>query len=164
MEFSAISIVEQQLDKSHLFADYFEPDATFVLQVLPEIAAGTLLAECLNEVESLPLDVKAAKLLLANSGKFTEGEWDDAVGDAVPTLVLLKLVNGVVCGGVAAVAWPKGEGCSADPTGTSFIFSLRPKMARYGLKSRDDDRALDSAEDLKMFGDDLQIWGDSGQC
>jgi hypothetical protein len=163
-EFRAMSIFGQQLDSSHLFADYFEPDATFVLQILPESAAGTLLAECLSEVESLPLDVQAAKLLMAHSGKFTREVWEGAMGDAVPTLVLLELVNGAVCGGVAAVVWPKSCGSSADPTGASFVFSLRPKVARYALKSRSDRKALDDAGYLKKFGGDLQIWGDSGRC
>jgi hypothetical protein len=34
-EFQVISIFGQHLDRSHLFADYFEPDATFVLHALP---------------------------------------------------------------------------------------------------------------------------------
>jgi hypothetical protein len=161
-EFSAISIFDQQLEGNHLFADYFEPDATFVLEVPPEAAAGTLLNECQSEVESLPLEVKAAKLLLANSGNITKEEWQAAVGDAAPTLVLLELVNGVVCGGVAAVGWPKGGESSSDPSGASFVFSLRPKLKRFGLKSRE--RALDDVGRLKMFGYDLQIWGDQGHC
>jgi hypothetical protein len=140
--------------------------ATLIAPVTPSVAGapGALLAECLSEVESLPLDVKTAKLLLANCGEFTGEKWEDAVGDAVPTLVLLELANGVVCGGVAGVAWPKGCGSSADASGTSFIFSLRPKMARYALKSRSDRNALADAGDLKKFGFDLHIWGSRGQC
>jgi hypothetical protein len=62
------------------------------------------------------------------------------------------------------VAWPKGCGSSADASGASFGFSLRPKVARYGLKLRGDEPAFTSAEDLKMFGFGLQFLGHSGEC
>jgi hypothetical protein len=97
--------------------------------------AGTLLAENAAGVRALWL--KVAELLLAQgSGGWDVGEFNANVVGKAPVLVLVEFAGGV-CGGLAAVPFERRKfGFIPDPTGTSFVFSLRPKAARYALKDK----------------------------
>jgi hypothetical protein len=133
-EFRSISIFGRHLDQDGLFADYFEPDATFVLHIVPGAAAGTLLCECCEETWLLHIEVEAAELLLAKGGgQWKIGEFNAKVVGKAPVLVLVEFAGGV-CGGCAAIPFENGYEWTADPTGTSFVFSLRPTAARYTLE------------------------------
>jgi hypothetical protein len=85
--------------------------------------------------------MKDAELLLAKSkGRWDFGEFRAKVVGKAPVVVLVESELGV-CGGFAAVPFQdKMDEFVADPTGASFVFSLRPAAARYPLK--DKSRAL----------------------
>jgi hypothetical protein len=101
------------------------------------IQAGTLLAANRECVKSIKLELKAAELLLMKGG----GPWD--IGEFVtkvvgisPVLVVVEWPGGV-CGGLAAVPFQHKPGeFTGDPTGASFVFSLRPTVARYPLHEK----------------------------
>jgi hypothetical protein len=98
------------------------------------IAPGTLLAENAQAVESLPIELKAAELHIAKgSGPWDFGEFKAKVVGRAPLLVIVEFAGGV-CGGFAAVPFEDED--VADPTGASFVFSLRPTAAWYPLKDK----------------------------
>jgi hypothetical protein len=162
-EFTAISLCGVRLGMNDSLVDYFEPDEMFVLHIGPQVAPGTLLAENARAVESLPINLQVAELLLAKgAGEWPFDEFRAKVIGAAPLIVLVEFAGGV-CGGFAAVPFPAREGWAADSTSSSFLFSLRPTAARYPLK----DKANDKLEALKLgtmsfkFGDQgLTIWND----
>jgi hypothetical protein len=117
---------------------------------LQTVTPGTLLVENAPAVDALGLELKAAEPLMAKGG----GPWDFGGFKAMvigksPVLVLVEFAGGV-CGGFAAVPFEKDE-LTADPTGTSFVFSLRPVAARYALKDKAE--ALYLWPDCFQFGD-----------
>jgi hypothetical protein len=150
-----------------LFADHFEPDATFVLHVTPGAASGTLLAECFDDAKSLQIEVEAAELLLSKgAGPWDFDEFKAKVVGKAPVLVLVETNawrpclewKGNVCGGFAAVPFEVRTGWNgewaADPTGESFVFSLRPTAARYSLEDKSKALCIPRGEiDLFAFGD-----------
>jgi hypothetical protein len=73
--------------------------------------------------------------------------------------------NGMECGGVAGVQWPKQYESAADPAEGSFIFSLGATPARFDLINPE--RALDCSEGFFGFGyygSDLFVWGNGDGC
>jgi hypothetical protein len=110
------------------------------------VGPGTLLAENAKAVEALPIKLKTAELLLAKgAGPWDIGEFKAKVVGRAPLLVIVEFLDstdhwgethaGDVCGGFAAVPFEdKMYKYVADPTGASFVFSLRPTAARYPLK------------------------------
>jgi cell division protein FtsB len=108
------------------------------------ITAGTLLAENAQAVESLPVKLQMAELLLAKDA----GPWDFGEFKArVVGKAIVECVDGTnrfgdhhaggVCGGFAAVPFQdKMDEFVADPTGASFVFSLGPTVARYPLQDK----------------------------
>jgi hypothetical protein len=139
------------------FVDFFEPDAVYVLHVEPKVAAGTLLAGCLDELKSISIEVKSAELLLAKG----EGRWDlrefkeKVVGQA-PLVVLVESELGI-CGGFAAVPFPDKEWV-ADASGATCVFSVTPTTARYPLKGKA--KALYLGPIGLSFNGGLGIWCD----
>ena len=136
-EFNAISVSDVKLDLGGSFVDFFEPDAVYVLHVQPKVAAGTLLAGSLDELNSISIEVKSAELLLAKG----EGPWDirefkeKVVGQA-PLVVLVESELGI-CGGFAAVPFPdRVDKVVADPSGATCVFSIKPTTARYPLENK----------------------------
>jgi hypothetical protein len=123
------------------------------------IAAGTLLAENAQAVESLPVTLQVAELLLSKgAGKWDMGEFKAKVIGKAPLLVLVEFAGGV-CGGFAAVPFQDKVGeYVADPTGASFVFSLQPTAARYSLE--DKARALHIWADGFSFHECVTIWND----
>jgi hypothetical protein len=104
------------------------------------IRAGTLLAECESDLKALGLEWKAADLLLAKgAGWWDPDEFKAKVFGKVPVVVLVGVAGGV-SGGFSAVPFGVRSGVTelcwtADPTGTSFVFSLRPTAARSPLRA-----------------------------
>jgi hypothetical protein len=132
-----------------------------------EIPADSLLKR--NEAKLAKLGVKltAPELLM----EMRELRWDmkkflEKVGEFAPTLVLIKLQNGVECGGVAGVPWPKINRGAADPAKGSFIFSLGAKPARFKIVKADD--ALFCSDIWFAFGapngSELCVRGDGRGC
>jgi hypothetical protein len=86
---------------------------------------GTLLQA--NEVKLGPLGVilMAPELLMEKEAlNWSMDEFLKKAGEFAPTLLLIKMKNGTVCGGVAGVPWPKKDKAASDPVMDSFIFSL----------------------------------------
>jgi hypothetical protein len=129
------------------------------------IPDGTLLKSSESKVRSLGVNLTAPQLLM----EMEELEWSmyefwEKAADFAPTLVLIKMKNGTLCGGVAGVPWPK-RGKAADPAKGSFIFSLGATPARFDLVNPA--RALRCGEMVFVFGDggdDLYIWNDGDGC
>jgi uncharacterized small protein (DUF1192 family) len=100
------------------------------------IQAGTLLSENAAGVKALGLELKGVERLLAKGrGRWKIGEFKSKVVGKAPVLVLVEWAGGI-CGGFAAVPFESGCSYTADPTGTSFVFSLQPTEARYALKNK----------------------------
>jgi hypothetical protein len=86
-------------------------------------------------------------------------------GDFAPTLVLIRMENGTVCGGVAGVPWPKTWKAAADPAKGSFLFSLGGTPARFDLVNPK--QALRCGITFFGFGDDggdLFVWNSGKGC
>jgi hypothetical protein len=121
-----------------------------VQQASIAVQAGTLLAECASDVDALGLELKVAELLLAKgSGPWKVSEFKAKVVGKGPLLVLVEFGDGV-SGGFAAVPFENLDGYTADPMGTSFVFSLRPTAARCPIKSKA--KALDLGWGLQLRG------------
>jgi hypothetical protein len=132
-EFAAISLCGVKLDVNDSLVDYFEPDETFVLHIGPQVAPGTMLAQNAKAVESLQVKLQAAELVAKGAGPWDFDEFKAKVVGKAPLLVIVE-GGGGVCGGFAAVPFQDGEDeYVADPTGASFVFSLRPTVAQYPL-------------------------------
>jgi hypothetical protein len=122
-----------ELNCDHLFADYFEPEGVYQVKVGGNIREGTLLKSSESKLEPLGVNLVAPQLLMeVEELTWSMDEFLEKAGDFAPTLVLIKMKNGTVCGGVAGVPWPKW-GNAADPTKGSFIFSLGATPVRFDL-------------------------------
>jgi hypothetical protein len=164
-----------RLDCDHLFADYFEPEATDMIKVGSDLPEGSLMLASNEKLEGFGIDLTNAKLLMeVEAGPF---EMEEVVVKVVepevnPTVLLLEWQPGFVVGGFVGVPWPKDEGrlgggggFTVDPEKKSFIFSLEPKARRFDL--------LDSERTLMrwnngnwrsfQFGYDLTVY-DDGTC
>jgi hypothetical protein len=116
-----------------------------ILLRLPDVAptrgifaVGSFADECGEElVEWLQVKPEVAELLLAKSaGPWDFGEFKAKVVGKAPLLVLVDFAGGV-CGGFAAVPFPdRMDKFVADSTGASFVFSLRPTVARFPLQDK----------------------------
>jgi cell division protein FtsB len=120
------------------------------------ISPGTLLTENAQAVESLPVKLQVAELLLSKgAGRWPFDEFKAKVIGKAPLLVIVEFAGGV-CGGFAAVPFQdKMDENVADPTGASFVFSLRPTPARYQLQDKAKALYLSTAGDRRgyfMFG------------
>jgi hypothetical protein len=99
--------------------------------------------------------VEAAELLLAKGA----GRWEIGTfrAKAICKAPVLIECAGGVSGGYAAVPFQGGDGDSAagcwtaDPTGTSFVLSLRPTAGRYPLNGNE--KALYLSHLSVHFGD-----------
>jgi hypothetical protein len=148
-----------------MFADYFEPDGVYQVRVGWNCPEGTLLKSSESQVKALGVNLMELQLLM----EMDELEWSmdefwEKAADFAPTLVLIKMKNGTVCGGVAGVSWPKSGG-AADPAKGSFIFSLGATPARFDLIGPEG--ALFCGDDLFGFGcegDDLFVYNDGDGC
>jgi hypothetical protein len=153
-----------ELNCEHLFADYFEPEGIYQVRVGGNIPEGTLLKSTESKVRSLGVNLKAPQLLM----EMEELEWSmdeflQKAGDFAPTLVLIKMKNGTVCGGVAGVPWPKQDVSASDPAKGSFIFSLGAAPVRFDLVNPA--KALFCAEDSFGFGyNDLYVSNEGDGC
>jgi hypothetical protein len=101
-----------RLDLDHLFADYFEPEATYDVRPGLSYPEGSLLES--NDAKLTAIGVTDPRRLM----EMGELEWSmdeflEKAGDFAPTLELTTLKNGTVCGGVAGVPWPKHGACGA---------------------------------------------------
>jgi hypothetical protein len=162
------------LNCEHLFADHFEPEATYVVKVDNDFPEGSLMLTSSDKLEGFGIDLTNAKLLMDVKGRFKMGEFETKVvkAEVNPTLLLLAWKRGFVIGGLAGVPWPKVE-CrtgqkryfAADPEKKSFIFSLEPTARRFDVVKTD--KAL-----LRMtgvmwrsfqFANDLIVY-DDGDC
>jgi hypothetical protein len=104
------------------------------------VAPGTLFASKSQEIASFGVSWRGAELLFAcDGGKWAEGAVTAKVAGKAPTLVLVNSPLGL-CGGYTNVPRPASAGWVADPSGTSFVFSLKPKVDRFA--SLDSDHAI----------------------
>jgi hypothetical protein len=162
---------DMRLDCDHLFADYFEPDATYLIKLVYDFPEGSLMLKCGAKMESCGITIMKAKLLLERmAGPFDMEEFVAKVvrPEANPTLLLLEWKPGFVVGGFASVAWPKDENLfgtyAADPEKKSFIFSLEPEWRRFDVLSADNALArFDVVWRSFKFGNDLSVF-DDGTC
>jgi hypothetical protein len=142
-----------ELNCEHLFADYYEPEGVYQVKVGGNIQEGTLLNSSESKVRSLGVNLTSPQLLM----EMEELEWSmdeflKKAGDFAPTLMLIKMKNGTVCGGVAGVPWPKKWETAVDPAKGSFIFSLVATPARFDLVNPE--KALVCTNLRFGFGDD----------
>jgi hypothetical protein len=152
-----------ELNCGHLFADYFEPERVYEVMVDGHIPKGTLLRTDKAKLQPLGVKLDSPQLLMEMEElKWSMDEFRKKAGDFAPTLVLVKMKNGTVCGGVAGVPWPKSV-WAADPAKDSFIFTLGATPARFDLV--DPGKALYRCDDFFGFGDggnDMYLWGGDG--
>jgi hypothetical protein len=117
-----------RLDCAHLFADHFEPEATYAIKLVKDFPKGSLMLTSSEKVEGFGIDLTNAKLLMdVKVGPFDMGEFVTKVvePEVNPTVLLLEWQPGFVVGGFAGVPWPKDDdSCAADAEKKSFIFSL----------------------------------------
>jgi hypothetical protein len=165
------------LDCDHLFADYFEPEATDVVKLANDVPEGSLIENSGEKLEDVfEIDLTNAKLLMeVKTGPFDMEEFVTKVvePEVNPTLLLLEWKPAFVVGGFAAVPWPKDEGegfdrtYAADPARKSFIFSLEPKAQRFDLLEPDQALLRRTGGEGQWrsfrFGDDLRLF-DDGEC
>jgi hypothetical protein len=164
---------EVQLECESLFADYFEPEATYVIKLANDFPEGSLMLPSSDKLEGFGVDLTNAKLLMEVKGRFDMEEFVTKVVEpgVNPTLFMLEWQPGFVAGGFAGVPWPKNETSvrhphyAADPEKKSFIFSLEPKARRFDLLQAGKAlrRAAGSSTRIIMFGDDLIVC-DDGCC
>jgi hypothetical protein len=124
-----------RLDGEHPFADYFEPEATYVIKLVNDLPESSLMLTSSEKLEGFGIDLTNAKLLMeVKAGPFDmEGFVTKVVEPEMnPTVLLLEWQPGFVVGGFAGVPWPKRESLfgsfAADPEKKSFIFSLEPNV------------------------------------
>jgi hypothetical protein len=132
------------------------------------IDPGTLLAANSGAVSSLGLSFNAslrgAELLLArDAGKWDFWEFLAKVLGKARTLVLVDSELGL-CGGYAAVPWATSDEWVSDPSGASFVFTIKPKVDRFALVSKalaiHSPIRADDSEGFEFGGGCLQIWND----
>jgi hypothetical protein len=167
------------LDPRHLFADYFEPEATYRIKLANDFPDGSLMLNSIEKLERFGIALVNAKLLMdAKSGPFDMEEFVRTVvnSEMNPTLLLLEWKQGFVVGGFAAVPWPKHESPLAgaysfatDARTHSFIFSLEPKARRFDLLRADKALLRERNGDRRTFefGSDLGVCDDGtsvGMC
>jgi hypothetical protein len=155
-----------ELNCDHLFADYFEPEGVYQVKLGGNIRKGTLLKSSESKVRSLGVNLMTPQLLM----EMEELEWSmkefwAKAGDFAPTLVLIKMKNETVCGGVAGVPWPAEWKYAADPAKGSFIFSLGATPARFDLVNPEMALCCCGAFfGFGRYGGELCIWGSGGGC
>jgi hypothetical protein len=165
---------DARLEYDQLFADYFEPEATYLIKLANDFPEGSLMLKSGEKLESFGIDLTTAKLLMdVKAGPFDMEEFVTTVvePEVNPTLLLLEWKPGFVIGGLAAVSWPKDERhglsfcCAADQERKSFIFSLEPKVRRFDLLKPDLAlmRRTNSSWRSFGFGNDLNVY-DDGDC
>jgi hypothetical protein len=164
-----------RLDCEHLFADYFEPEATYVIKVVSDFPEGSLMLSSSEKLEGFGIDLTNAKLLMeVKAGPFDLEEFVTKVVEPElnPTVLLLEWQPGFVVGGFAGVPWPKVESqigetfhFAADPDKKSFIFSLDPKAQRFEMLHSDKAllRLTNGNWRSFKFGNDLSVY-DDGTC
>jgi hypothetical protein len=154
------------LNLEHLFADYFEPDAIYHVRVGGNYPDGSLLNCCETKLKAIGVAPEAPQLLMEVSElKWSMDEFLKKADGLAPTLVLIKMKNGTVCGGVAGVPWPRKSYYKADPAKGSFIFSLGAAPARFDLVNPEE--ALYCCHNYFGFGydaNDLFVWDDGDGC
>jgi hypothetical protein len=149
------------LNRDHLFADYFEPEAIYHVRNYPE---GSLLSSCEVKLAAIGVAPSDPQLLMdVHSMTWSMDEFREKAGDFAPTMVLIEMENGTVCGGVAGVPWPTGSKWATDPAKGSFIFSLGAAPARFDLLTAD--APLYCGDIGFQFGRaDLYVLGDGDGC
>jgi hypothetical protein len=97
-----------RLDCEHLFGDYFEPEAIYVIKFGNDFSEGSLLLSSREKLEGFGIDLTNAKLLMEAKGPFDMEEFVTKVvePEVNPTVLLLKWKPGFVIGGFAGVSWP----------------------------------------------------------
>jgi hypothetical protein len=155
-----------ELNCDHLFADYFEPDGVYQVNVGGNIPEGTLLCANDTALGALGVNLIAPELLLeVDELEWSMDEFPEKAGDFAPTLVVIKMKNGTECGGVAEVPWPKPLVKAADPAKGSLIFSLGATPARFDLVNPELALYCSSAGFVFGYGSaDLFVWGNGDDC
>jgi hypothetical protein len=128
-----------KLPLADLFADYWEPDRVFTLNLKSQFDRCSILWKDQGVIEGFGISLKDAKMVMFAEGPFTMKEFWRKVWQAAPTLLLVETTTGFRCGGLAAVPWPR-EQSAVDDLKASFLFSLGAKPRRFDLTS--DARAL----------------------
>jgi hypothetical protein len=164
-----------RLDCEQMFADYFEPEATYVVKLVGDFPEGSLMLSSGEKLGGFGIDLTKGKLLMkvkASSFEMEEFVTKVVEPEVNPTVLLLEWQPGFVVGGFAGVPWPKDESqvggeehYAADPEKKSFIFSLDPKARRVDRLTADKARARWRNGDSRsvLFGYDFIVGGD-GAC
>jgi hypothetical protein len=122
------------LNPDDLFADHFEPEAIYHVKLGGKYPKGSLLEYSEAKLKAIGVAPSDPQLLV--EARDLTGSMDNVrekAGDLAPTLVLIEMKNGTVCGGVAGVPWPKRGERAVDPARGSFIFSLGAASTRFDL-------------------------------
>jgi hypothetical protein len=158
-----------RMDCQELFADYFEPEATYLIKLEHDCVGGLMLVSG-EKLESFGIDLASGKLLMDVNGPFDMQEFVAKVEkpEAKPTILLVEWKQGVVVGGFAAVPWPSNEGMwrnAEDPEVKSFIISLEPNARRFDLRLPAVALGCDTFMGRRsfQFGSDLLVF-DDGTC
>jgi hypothetical protein len=109
---------------------------------------------------SIFLSVTPALLLRETADLWNMDDFRTKVEGIAPTLLLIKLHNGVECGGVADVPWINSE--DAVPSEGSFIFSLGDHPRRFDLIKSEG--AVVCGSVFFGFGEDLRVWSNGWGC
>jgi hypothetical protein len=154
-----------RLNSDQLFADHFEPDAIYQVKTEGNCTEGTLMNSSSVNLTALGVNLKAPELLM----EMEELEWDmdeflKKASDFAPTLVLIKMRNGTLCGGVAGVPWPKSGMAAADPAKGSFIFSLGTPPIRFDVVKAERALACGGGFGFGYGTCDLCVWSNGHGC
>jgi hypothetical protein len=104
--------------------------------------------------------VTPALLLRVTDDLWNINDFRIKVEGIAPTLLLIKLKNGVECGGVADIPWINPG--TAVPGEGSFIFSLGDHPRRFDLIKSEG--AVVCRSVFFGFGEDLRVWSNGWGC
>jgi hypothetical protein len=131
----------------------------------PPASTGSLLELNRMKLRAVGVNTAQARLLLeVRTPIFSIDEFLRAASGATQTLVILETQAGIVCGGLAAVPWPKRGANAACYAKRTFLFALGARPTRYALVAAD--YALYTCEQYFGFGGgiDLAVLGNGRGC
>ena len=135
-QFDTLWLHDVLLGGRELFADYYEPDETYLLKVHIAFFEGSLAYSFVEVLKSGRPTMTKTTLLLKGRGR-EPGSIDEFIAHAVGhvnTFVIIETADQkTICGGFAAPAWV-ASGESADPDCESFMFLLQNAEGKAPMK------------------------------
>jgi hypothetical protein len=142
-----------------------QPDASIIVPARSAPSAMSvhlsLLQQSEPKLQTLGVRFEAPVLVMRVSDQFWNiDNFRNKANGIAPTLLLIKLKNGVECGGVADVPWINPG--TAVPGEGSFIFSLGDHPRRFDLIKSE--KAVVHGSVFFGFGEDLRVWSNGWGC